>query len=89
MNNIFLIIAGLWLLFGLIACWRDYHGYLKHWYESIGESYWKSKYAKKLAIGQFLFYCIMICFGPIALYTIEKDNGFHSGCWWYNTRNKK
>lgn len=78
----------IWLLLGIISIWRQYHGWLKFWYNSYNESYWK--YAKKengqvftlLFLGSPLF----IIGGVLTLLFFEFLT--EGNCWWFTTKNK-
>ncbi len=78
----------LWLLLGIIAVWRSYHGDLKYWYNQFNESYWDFDKENGFSAIRLLIYTspLIILGGLFSLLTLEltsKDN-----CWWFTTRNK-
>jgi len=78
----------IWLLLGIIAVWRNYHGWLKFWYIEFNESYWEYAKTENGKVFKILFWGspILISGGLITLLLFEfssKDN-----CWWFTTKNK-
>ena len=85
MSTIFIIV---WLLLGVIAIWRDYHGILKDWYDRYGESYWDfDKENNNYSAIRLVIYStpIIILGGLISLIMIELST---PTCWWFTTKNK-
>lgn len=78
----------LWLLCGIIAVWRQYHGSLKNWYNEFNESYWdfdKREGGCALRI-LLIFSPVFILGGLISIVVFEialKENS-----WWFTTKNK-
>ena len=77
----------IWLLLGIIAVWRDYHGTLKEWYCSYRESYWKFDKEENGSSIRFLLYLspLFIFSGLITLIMFES---LSKTCWWFTTKNK-
>lgn len=77
----------LWLLCGIIAVWRVYHGDLKNWYEKFDESYWDFDKKNGFSSIRLLLYMspIMILGGLISLLLWELTS---DTCWWFTTKNK-
>jgi hypothetical protein len=85
MTVLFIII---WLLLGIIAVWRDYHGTLKEWYHNHKESYWKfdKKNNNVSAIRTIVNTSpLLIIGGLISLLISESIN---TTTWWFTTKNK-
>lgn len=82
-----LIFIIVWLLLGIIATWRMYHGTLKSWYIRFNESYWKYHDRNGDSAIHFLviFSPLLILGGMITfiLHLIDKEV-----CWWFTTKNK-
>ena len=76
-----------WLLAGLIAVWREYHGMLKSWYDSYEESYWDFDKESGFSAIRLLLYIspIMILGGLFSLSLCELTP---NTCWWFTTKNK-
>ena len=77
----------IWLLLGIVAIWRVYHGCLKWWYNIYKESYWKSNnnMALKTLLG---FSPIFIIGGGVTLLLFELTLKPSTPCWWFTTKNK-
>ena len=78
----------LWLICGIIAVWRYYHGTLKSWYDSYKESYWDfDKENNNISTIRLVVYSspIIILGGLISLLLWESSN---HNCWWFTTKNK-
>lgn len=86
METIFIII---WLLCGIIAVWREYHGLLEYWYIMHNESYWDydRENNKSSAIRFFLTMSpFFICCG--LTYLIVNEMSSIKKSWWFTTKNK-
>jgi hypothetical protein len=91
METILIILTILWLLIGIIAVWREYHGCLKLWYNGYQESCWYfDKKNNKTSAIRILCYMapILILAGVITLFVLEASNS--DSCWYFTTpKNKK
>jgi uncharacterized membrane protein len=78
----------IWLLLGIIAVWREYHGVLKYWYVRYNESYWNFHKKNNLSsLGLLIMLSpIFILFGLVSLIILELTNP--DSCWWFTTKNK-
>lgn len=82
---VFLII---WLLCGIIAVWREYHGTLKTWYEDSNESYWdyhKREGSSGIMMLLWMTPLFILC-GTCSLIIVELYS--ENNCWWFTTKNK-
>lgn len=86
MIKVILIIV--WLLLGLIAAWRRYHGILKNWYNFNKESYWDSnkRYRSLAIVSISCMFLLFTIYGPISLISELIDD---DACWWFTTKDKK
>jgi len=84
MNIIKIIIITLWLLCGLIANWRVYHGILKMWYYKFNESIWS--YNSTVPIIIIMIAPIVMISGPFNIVITELI--FDTNTWWFTTKNK-
>lgn len=77
----------IWLLLGIIAVWREYHGSLKNWYIQFNESYWEFDKKENNSSIRFLLYSspLFIFGGLITLIMFEL---LSKNCWWFTTKNK-
>ena len=79
----------IWLICGLIAVWRDYHGCLKNWYEQFNESYWDfHRRQGESAISIIIWGSPLIILGGLfSLLLVEYDNNVKP-VWYFTTKNK-
>lgn len=82
------ILFGVWLLCGIVAIWRDYHGFLKYWYKMTGKSAWEYPSDRFILKTHGWFYLLTFSLGPILLLATETSNETHYGAWWFTTKNK-
>lgn len=75
----------IWLLLGLIAVWRFYHGTLKDWYITFNESIWE--YDPSLMISIIVTSPLHITGGLFTLIIVELSSCPKS--WWFTTKDKK
>jgi hypothetical protein len=77
----------IWLLLGIIAVWREYHGTLKSWYDDFNESYWDfHKREGSSAIKMLLIFSPVLIFG--GLISLIMFESLTTTCWWFTTKNK-
>ena len=79
----------IWLLLGVIAVWRDYHGTLKEWYRNYGESYWKfdKENNNSSAIRMIVNTSPLLIIGGLITLLISESISTNT-CWWFTTKNK-
>lgn len=79
----------IWLLLGIIAVWRDYHGTLKTWYEDFNESYWDfdKENNNSSAIRMMLYISPLLILGGLIILLIFESVDTNN-CWWFTTKNK-
>jgi hypothetical protein len=87
------LIVVVWLLFGLVAIWREYHTSLKEFYQTFGESIWDKDNRKLIGAPAVYSLIISIPFmllgGPIAFIIFEcSDFKTRQRVWYFTTKNK-
>ena len=87
-----ILIFSIWLLCGVIAVWRLYHGDLKGWYELTGQSYWDfdKERGGDSAIRFLLHISPIFILGGLVTLIISEANPYpYCPTWWFTTKNKK